>query len=625
MLKSITFIRLAVIGLLACGSAARLEAQKSNLPVSRLPSPQIAAAKSAFIMNAGSENSSTATPQEQIFFTGGPDRAYNEVYAAVKNQGRFRLLSAPSGADLIIEVQYVRHYPVLFTPSDDEKEVCERRKHCEGSVTCRCGDSSTLYVPQLDVIVRDAETHAVLREFARLIETSNMKGGRNQGDRQQALDRNFDDAINGIIDDLGDLAGGSRTPAPVYFSNTRVAPTPNQITAARKVWIARARADSGRVDTMDMDTPGSDLTYNTFYALIKNGGRFEIADSPAAADLILQLSTVTNEWISPLYAERRINLTVADPRTGTGLWTLMEDVAKALLPANIRRNQQQTVATVAYNLTGLAGRLTPATIPGKLDMAPPPVLMSAGQKVFIANAAGRIRGAKPGGNDRMYNDFYTSMKRLGRFELVSSPGAADLIFELASDDGHLSLHVVDNRTRTALLDLAATDQAHSSKKSDSKDFSETMAALLAQAERAAHRSSEKDTLPEGAAHAPPQLAAAKRVFAAFPLARWDASGEDTDELYSGTVAALKRWGRFEIASTPFEADIIADLTIESITGTNIRLTFRDPKTRAVLGTVSEQLAVPFLIGHLKKDIPRTVDALMNHAREMVGEQIAVQQ
>ncbi len=221
----------------------------------------------------------------------------------------------------------------------------------------------------------------------------------------------------------------------------------------------------------------------------------------------------------------------------------------------------------------------------------------------------------------MYDNFYAGMKKWGRFELVSAPGMADMIFELSLAGRRPNLHIVDTRTRTALLDLEAVGQDDDSKKSGPEDLSETVAALLAQAAHSAGQQADrKGDGPEGPGRAPAQLAVAKTVFIAFPHTGLNASVANADELYYRAFSEPGRWGRFEIASTPSKADLIADLEIEATFGTYFKLTFRDPKTRAVLWAVRERLDVPFLKRNLEKSVQKTIDALMNDAREVVGAQ-----
>lgn len=62
----------------------------------------------------------------------------------------------------------------------------------------------------------------------------------------------------------------------------------------------------------------------------------------------------------------------------------------------------------------------------------PPALLNA-RKVFVSNA-GADSGLFPhpfsGDPDRGYDEFYGGMKAWGRYELVSDPNDADLVFEL---------------------------------------------------------------------------------------------------------------------------------------------------------------------------------------------------
>jgi hypothetical protein len=61
--------------------------------------------------------------------------------------------------------------------------------------------------------------------------------------------------------------------------------------------------------------------------------------------------------------------------------------------------------------------------------APIPSQITAGKKAFISNATGESN-LPPGVGDRTYNQFYASIKSLGRYELVSGPAEADLVFEI---------------------------------------------------------------------------------------------------------------------------------------------------------------------------------------------------
>lgn len=101
--------------------------------------------------------------------------------------------------------------------------------------------------------------------------------------------------------------------------------------------------------------------------------------------------------------------------------------------------------------------------------APAPPQIAAAQKAFISNAGGESfesvidQTVFNGGPDRPYNQFYASMKEWGRYQIVSSPGDADLVFEISwvlTDTGlrlpvlgQLRLVVIDPKTHVTLWNL----------------------------------------------------------------------------------------------------------------------------------------------------------------------------
>lgn len=72
----------------------------ANLPFPDAPVPaQIISAKRVFVANLAG-NVITG-------LSGGPDRNYNQLYAALRSWGRFDLTSAPAGADMVLEISQV--------------------------------------------------------------------------------------------------------------------------------------------------------------------------------------------------------------------------------------------------------------------------------------------------------------------------------------------------------------------------------------------------------------------------------------------------------------------------------------------------------------------------------------
>lgn len=72
----------------------------ANLPFPDAPVPaQIISAKRVFVANLAG-NVITG-------LSGGPDRNYNHLYAALRSWGRFELTSAPAAADVVLEISQV--------------------------------------------------------------------------------------------------------------------------------------------------------------------------------------------------------------------------------------------------------------------------------------------------------------------------------------------------------------------------------------------------------------------------------------------------------------------------------------------------------------------------------------
>jgi hypothetical protein len=137
---------------------------------------QILAAKRIFIANAGGDQ---MAPDDPIF-SGGPDRAYNQFYAAMKDWGRFEIVGSPAEADLLIEVRQEVLMIVLGG---------------------KAGSSAT---PAFGLKIRDAKTNALLWGF-------HVHGEFGPG--QGYSDRNFDQAVDRLVMGLRKLVAPPQPPA----------------------------------------------------------------------------------------------------------------------------------------------------------------------------------------------------------------------------------------------------------------------------------------------------------------------------------------------------------------------------------------------------------------------------
>jgi hypothetical protein len=185
------FLTLAAAFLSAPAWAQQLDTElNSRLPATKQAEPpvlppaapvpaQIIAGRKVFVSNLGADTS-LILPDH---YNGGPDRAYNQFYAAMKSWGRYELLTAPAGADLILALTWVA--PV--GPSDVIR-----------------GSGRSSRDPQFRLTIVDPTTHTVLWAFTEHLEI--YSGTHDQG---------FDQAMARIVDDLKKLAGPPpAAPAP---------------------------------------------------------------------------------------------------------------------------------------------------------------------------------------------------------------------------------------------------------------------------------------------------------------------------------------------------------------------------------------------------------------------------
>ena len=138
--------------------------------------------------------------------------------------------------------------------------------------------------------------------------------------------------------------------------------------------------------------------------------------------------------------------------------------------------------------------------------APIPAQILTAKKVFVTNGGGDVPGYEgatfSGGPDRAYNEFYSVMKAWGRYELVASPGEADLVFEIrfivfqpeharglqADDpatDAQMRLVIRDAKSREKLWGLTAHARAAVLQSNRDKNFEEALGAVVVEVKRIA--------------------------------------------------------------------------------------------------------------------------------------------
>lgn len=180
---------------LCLGSNSESSGQGSK-DLAAAPAPaQISAARRIFVGNAGGESTETIT--QGVALRGGPDRAYNEFYAEVKNLGRYELVTAPGDADLVFEIGWA--FTAVGLKEWQEFNPIEIRPPVVG---------------ELRLVVIDPKTHITLWTISEYIRGAALLNNR---------DKNFDEAMNRIMSRLQRLlqpiANTANVPAIIYLTH----------------------------------------------------------------------------------------------------------------------------------------------------------------------------------------------------------------------------------------------------------------------------------------------------------------------------------------------------------------------------------------------------------------------
>jgi hypothetical protein len=157
---------LATVPIAAPDAAAQQpSAESAPVPV------QIVTAKRVFISNAPGDFSD--------LYSGGPGRAYTQFYKAVKEWGRYELVTAPADAELVFEINFTN--PISGVSVTDGAFV----------------SGNSYNTPQLRLVILDVKSHVPLWWLSESFETAR---------KQSARDSRFDQAMAILVKKLEVLA-----------------------------------------------------------------------------------------------------------------------------------------------------------------------------------------------------------------------------------------------------------------------------------------------------------------------------------------------------------------------------------------------------------------------------------
>ena len=250
------------------------------------------------------------------------------------------------------------------------------------------------------------------------------------------------------------------------------------------------------------------------------------------------------------------------------------------------------------------------------SLSKPAATIPTRQKIFISNTSDGQGVVHENAPVWTYDRFYAVMQTSGRYELVTRPADADLIFEIAyrepwefippktlypfglkpetACDPYHDYHdylpqvrlAVWNAGHRALLGtftqpfnpdfplLTNTLQWHVREEIDT-----AVAGVVDRAERMLNHSSIVVNLPEDVSEAPvpPVIAVAAKVF----IVPADDSVAGASQLYNAVLSAMKSWGRFELVSQPQDADLLLDLYPLKTVVTTVEIRQKEPYERDV--------------------------------------------
>jgi hypothetical protein len=175
-MQKTTRLGIACVALaIAAVAVPSLRAQEQKVAIPAPLPAQIYTAKKVFLSNAGDETLGE--------FSGGPDRAYNQLYAALKSWGRYELVATPGDAELVFEISFASRY-LGEAVSGGGKDVPVSNRNYRDE--------------QLRLKIVDLKTNVVLWTYIEHVQGALLQGNR---------DKNFDHAMTYLVNDLRNVAG----------------------------------------------------------------------------------------------------------------------------------------------------------------------------------------------------------------------------------------------------------------------------------------------------------------------------------------------------------------------------------------------------------------------------------
>lgn len=294
-------------------SAAAPEAQQGKSAVWGSAAAQLYSAKKVFISNVNQDANETWLLGRP--FDLGERQPYNYLYAAMQSWGRYEVVLEPADADLVLEIRYLD--PFDYAAQNSHRPIAL--------------PSQTVYHPQLFLTVRDARTHEVLKDFTEPIQKAILPSNQ---------EKNFAQAV---VDLVNDIAKTIRQPIKTFTLPKTIpaAPLPTQIRTAKKLLISKPEEDR-----VHGDPAKEEQLYEEVAAATENLAQYELTTTAEDADLI---------WEPSVY-DGNLRLAIVDPKTGTLLWAINEEVDRTILGTTTQEHFDRATVALLNNAGQLAGK-----------------------------------------------------------------------------------------------------------------------------------------------------------------------------------------------------------------------------------------------------------------------------
>jgi hypothetical protein len=172
---------------------------------------------------------------------------------------------------------------------------------------------------------------------------------------------------------LASITLASSLPVPLMVAEKAKpvppAPIPSQIISAKRIFIANAGEDNGSTSQPAFNGD-IDRTYNQFYAAMKTWGHYQLADSPADADLLFEIELDTpqagreaanNDTLCRSYYDPHFHLVIRDAKNNALLWAFTEHVQNACLQSNLDKNFDQAMERIVAGVQRICSSVAPVT------------------------------------------------------------------------------------------------------------------------------------------------------------------------------------------------------------------------------------------------------------------------